>query len=160
MIKNYPLFLAIVCALTILPGGTKSQVITSVVGTFTGDGYSATSIGLNPVGEVVDAAGNMYIAVPDRHVVLKLSSTGIFTTIAGTGRWGGRAQLLINASDKLDINIAADFVREDDSSSGFSSGPSIGVMLPRRRRQGGTPTCRCRSELFWSTTSSRRSFIS
>ncbi len=85
MIKNYSLFLAVLCALTILPGGAKSQIITSVVGNFNSDGYGPTSIGLNPVGEVLDAAGNMYIAVPDRHIVLKLSAAGTFSTLAGTG---------------------------------------------------------------------------
>ena len=84
--KNFYLLTFIVFA--ILPGLGKAQVISTVAGTFNGDGYSARSIGLNPVGAVTDSLGNMYIAVPDRHVVMKLSVAGVFSTVAGTGVYG------------------------------------------------------------------------
>jgi iron complex outermembrane recepter protein len=47
------------------------------------------------------------------------------TAIDGTGRYGIRQQFLINASDKLSINIDGDLELENDSSAGFSSGGGI-----------------------------------
>jgi sugar lactone lactonase YvrE len=56
-----------------------------------GDGGLATSAELNaPSGIAVDSAGNIYISDPIINVVRKVSaSTGIITTIAGTGQYGG-----------------------------------------------------------------------
>ncbi len=66
-------------------------MITTVVGTgtasYSGDGDTATSAALNgPVGVAVDSSGNLYIADMNNHRVRKVTmSTGIITTIAGTG---------------------------------------------------------------------------
>ncbi|MEO6723210.1 MAG: T9SS type A sorting domain-containing protein [Ferruginibacter sp.] len=86
MIKKY--FYSLAILFTIFQSALNAQTINTLVGTFTGDGYNATSIGLNPVGQAMDAAGNLYIAVPDRHVVVKLSTAGIYSTVAGTGIYG------------------------------------------------------------------------
>ncbi len=51
------------------------------------------------------------------------------TVTGGTGRWGVRQQFLINASDKLSINITGDLVVENDSSAGFSSGGGITTLF-------------------------------
>ena len=51
------------------------------------------------------------------------------TVTAGTGRYGGRLQFLINASDKLSINVSGDLVIENDSSAGFSSGGGITTLF-------------------------------
>ena len=74
---------------------TKSTgVITTVAGTgpqgFTGDGGLATSATLrNPFGVVVDASGNMYIADTYNHCIRMVTkSTGVITTVAGTGSYG------------------------------------------------------------------------
>jgi iron complex outermembrane receptor protein len=48
---------------------------------------------------------------------------------AGVGRYGARQQFLINASDKLSINIAADIENENDTSAGFSSGGGISTVF-------------------------------
>lgn len=45
-----------------------------------------------------------------------------------TGRYGGRLQFLINATEDLSINISGDLVLENDSSAGFSSGGGISTL--------------------------------
>ena len=74
---------------------TKSTgIITTVAGTgiqgYTGDGGLATSALLNyPYGFAIDTTGNMYITDYFNQVVRKVtSSTGIITTVAGTGSPG------------------------------------------------------------------------
>lgn len=47
------------------------------------------------------------------------------TSVGSTGRYGVRQKFLINASDKLTIDISGDLERENDSSAGFSSGGGI-----------------------------------
>jgi len=67
--------------------------ITTVAGNgFTGrsgDGGAATSATLNrPQGVAVDAAGNLYIADTDNHVVRKVAVDGTISTLAGNGTRG------------------------------------------------------------------------
>ena len=68
-------------------------VITTVAGNgtggFSGDGVAATSTRLNSPGGVwVDTSGNIYIADSSNHRIRKVASTGIITTVAGTGTAG------------------------------------------------------------------------
>jgi len=78
--------LALGCAYT-----ATAQTITTLAGTgtagYTADGVAASTSGLNnPYGVAVDAAGNVYIADNANHRIRKVAySTGIITTIAGTG---------------------------------------------------------------------------
>jgi sugar lactone lactonase YvrE len=71
-----------------------SGIITTVAGTGTagslGDGGNATSAQLSsPTGVAVDLSGNIYIADTWNHRIRKITvSTGIITTIAGTGTNG------------------------------------------------------------------------
>ncbi|GIU75703.1 MAG: hypothetical protein KatS3mg004_2790 [Bryobacteraceae bacterium] len=52
----------------------------------TGDGGSALEAKLNsPTGVAVDAAGNVYIADQMNHRIRKVDTSGIITTVAGTG---------------------------------------------------------------------------
>lgn len=74
-------------------GTNLPPIITTVAGTNTpgsaGDGGQATSARLNlPQSIVLDAAGNFYIADYNNHRVRKVSTTGVITTIAGTGTPG------------------------------------------------------------------------
>ena len=68
-----------------------SGVIETFAGTgtagFSGDGGLATAAALNnPIGVVVDAAGNVYISDNFNHRVrMVTAATGIITTVAGTG---------------------------------------------------------------------------
>lgn len=78
--------LAIGCALT-----SNAQTITTLAGTgtagYTADGVAASTSGLNnPFGVATDVAGNVYIADYGNHRIRKVDyTTGIITTIAGTG---------------------------------------------------------------------------
>ena len=73
---------------------TSTGIITTIAGTgtagYSGDGGLATNAKLNnPWGIAVDSAGNIYIADTQNHRIRKItSSTGIITTIAGTGTSG------------------------------------------------------------------------
>jgi sugar lactone lactonase YvrE len=68
--------------------------ITTVAGTgswgFSGEGGAATSATLNaPSGLAVDAAGNVFVADTGNHRIRKITvSTGLITTIAGSGTHG------------------------------------------------------------------------
>ncbi len=69
---------------------SKAQIISTVAGNgvigFSGDGGQATSAKLNkPTAVAFDASGNMYIADWGGNVIRKISTTGIITTVAGTG---------------------------------------------------------------------------
>ena len=71
----------------------SSGTISTIAGTgtygFGGDGGSATSSLLrNPWGVAVDGSGNVYIADTNNHRVRKVDSSGIISTIAGTGTSG------------------------------------------------------------------------
>ena len=71
----------------------SSGVITTIAGTgesgFSGDGGPAVEAQLAvPRGVAVDGAGNLYIADHDNDRIRKVDSTGIITTIAGSGEWG------------------------------------------------------------------------
>jgi sugar lactone lactonase YvrE len=72
----------------------STGIITTVVGTgtsgFSGDGGPATSAKVNrPVTPVLDSAGNIYFADDGNRRIRKVTaSTGVITTIAGTGATG------------------------------------------------------------------------
>ena len=72
----------------------STGIITTVAGNgtfgYTGDGGAATSAEVSLVETLtVDAAGNLYIPDEDNNVVRKVAaSTGIITTVAGTGATG------------------------------------------------------------------------
>jgi sugar lactone lactonase YvrE len=70
-----------------------SGVITTFAGTGTagsgGDGSPATGATLNfPVGVAIDTSGNVYISDFNANVVRKVNTSGIISTIAGTGTAG------------------------------------------------------------------------
>jgi uncharacterized protein (TIGR03437 family) len=67
------------------PTGTLVVVAGNSNAGFSGDGGAATSASLNfPAGLAVDSSGNLYIADANNNRIRKVSS-GIITTIAGTG---------------------------------------------------------------------------
>ncbi len=81
--------------LLILSGAkVHGQIINTYAGngtvTYAGNGGQATAAGLyDVVGVAVDDIGNVYIADSHNHAIRKVSvSTGIITTIAGTGTGG------------------------------------------------------------------------
>jgi sugar lactone lactonase YvrE len=71
-----------------------SGSVTTVAGTgapgFAGDGGPATSAALNgPVHLALDAAGNLYFTDSKNNRIRKVSTTGIITTVAGSGPENG-----------------------------------------------------------------------
>lgn len=90
-------------------------IITTIAGTgeqgFDGDGGAATSATLDsPQGIAIDTSGNLYIADTRNHRIRKVSTSGIITTIAGTGVAGfsGDGGAATSATINLPTAIAAD----------------------------------------------------
>ena len=71
----------------------QTGIISTIAGTgisgFSGDGGSAVSAEINDPGKiVVDAAGNIYFSDIHNYRIRKISTSGVITTIAGTGAIG------------------------------------------------------------------------
>ena len=49
------------------------------------DGTGSEALFASPMGMAIDAAGTLYVADADNHVVRKISATGVVTTLAGVG---------------------------------------------------------------------------
>ncbi|MCH8269257.1 MAG: hypothetical protein IH846_17270, partial [Acidobacteria bacterium] len=68
------------------PDGTITTVAGNGIMGFTGDGGQATGTSLNePRGVVVDSAGNFYIADESNNRIRRVDSSGVISTVAGTG---------------------------------------------------------------------------
>jgi len=94
---------------------SQNQIITTIAGTgvagYSGDGGAATSAKLNqPTKPAVDAAGNTYVVDNANNVIRKINSSGIITTIVGTGVAGysGDGGLATNARINYPWGIALD----------------------------------------------------
>ena len=93
----------------------STGIITTFAGTGTrgssGDGGAAISAQLNgPEGVLVDISGNVYIADFDNHKIRMVNSTGIITTIAGTGARGstGDGGAATSATLNYPIGVSVD----------------------------------------------------
>ncbi len=68
------------------PSGVISTIAGTGVAGYNGDNISAASAQLNlPYGLALDATGNLYVADGQNHRIRKISTTGVITTVAGTG---------------------------------------------------------------------------
>ncbi|HEY1242906.1 MAG TPA: hypothetical protein VGF16_20230 [Bryobacteraceae bacterium] len=73
----------------VTPDGVINTVAGTGVETYSGDGGPALQAGLDgPLSLAVDAAGNLYIADTNNHVIREVTPNGIIQTIAGTGASG------------------------------------------------------------------------
>jgi hypothetical protein len=82
----------VLLALLFVPFFANAQIIETVVGTgaagYSGDGGQATNAKINtPGGAVIDTNGNLYIADAN-NVIRKISTSGIISTVVGTGTSG------------------------------------------------------------------------
>lgn len=69
-------------------GNISTVAGTGAVG-YSGDGGPATAADMwSPIGLTVDDDGTLYVVENSNHIVRKIGSTGIITTIAGTGDFG------------------------------------------------------------------------
>jgi uncharacterized protein (TIGR03437 family) len=71
------------------PGGIITTVAGNGIGGFSGDGGPATSASLeNVFGVSVDASGNLFIADYYNNRIRKVSTSGVISTVAGSGTFG------------------------------------------------------------------------
>ncbi len=78
----FPLLLALAAACH------AQSVITTIAGVdpvFNGSGSPAINVPIGYVNGVVDGSGNAYFTDPLEHLVLRVSSTGILSVVAGNG---------------------------------------------------------------------------
>jgi sugar lactone lactonase YvrE len=83
-----------------------SGIITTIAGTgvsgYNGDNIPATSAYLNsPTAVVLNSAGNLFFSDESNNRVRKIDSTGVITTIAGTGVWGYNGDHILATSAML-----------------------------------------------------------
>lgn len=109
-----------------------AQIITTIAGngvgtgTYTGDGGPATDAGMDgPSGVTMDRAGNLYITEFNNHVVRKVSTTGIISTIAGTGTNGYNGDGIPATAARL--YRAADVVIDDSGKVYIADGSNYRV---------------------------------
>ncbi|MBA3663048.1 MAG: T9SS type A sorting domain-containing protein [Bacteroidetes bacterium] len=95
---------------------TKAQIINTIAGTgvsgYSGDGAAATIATLNnPAAVAVDAAGNIYIADASNNSIRKVNTSGIISTLAGTGVAGysgdGAAATLATLNGPIGVAVDA-----------------------------------------------------
>jgi Bacterial Ig domain/Secretion system C-terminal sorting domain len=94
----------------------SAGVITTIAGTsgipgYLGDGGPATAAQLNyPYGMAFDTSGNMYFADNWNNVIRRISTTGVITTVAGTGTAGysGDAGAATSATLNRPTDVAID----------------------------------------------------
>ncbi|MFM8518331.1 MAG: hypothetical protein ACKODA_10740, partial [Nevskiaceae bacterium] len=89
--------------------------ITTVAGTgeqgYSGDGAAATEALLNyPLGIAIDGSGNLYVADTQNARIRRVSTSGVITTIAGTGQWGysGDGGAATRAQFNYPVDVAFD----------------------------------------------------
>lgn len=90
---------------------STNGIISTIAGTgvagYNGDNINATAAQLNfPYGLAFDVAGNLYVADGVNHRIRKISTTGIISTVAGTGVAGFSGDNIQATSSRLNDPIA------------------------------------------------------
>ncbi len=101
------------CIRKINTSGIISTIAGTGVGGFSGDGAAATSAQLDhPFGVTKDVAGNLYITDYNNHRIRKISTTGIITTVGGTGTpgYGGDGSPAVTAQLNYPAGISIDAI--------------------------------------------------
>ncbi|MEY3416327.1 MAG: hypothetical protein RL060_438 [Bacteroidota bacterium] len=90
--------------------GIASTIAGTGTGSYTGDGGLATAATLNnPTNICINSAGDLLIADANNHVVRKITtSTGIITTVAGTGTGGDQVGVATSSRLKYPKGVAVD----------------------------------------------------
>ncbi len=110
-------FLLSLLSVTLFYGVSIAQTITTIAGNgsagYSGDGGAATAATLfYPHGLSFDPYGNLYVADEHNHRIRKISSSGIISTVAGTGTAGfsGDGGPATNAMIDQPYDVACDAV--------------------------------------------------
>ncbi len=100
--------------------GIISTYVGTGTGGYSGDGGPAREAKVsNPLGIATDQAGNLYIADQYNHVIRKVDTTGVITTVAGKGTSGfsgdgGRATLAqLNGPNDVTVDSAGNLFISD-----------------------------------------------
>jgi uncharacterized protein (TIGR03437 family) len=108
------IFPAMCLVVAVWPANAQTTITTFAgngIATFSGDGGSARSAGLDhPRGVAIGSNGTIYISDVDNHRIRAVSSTGLIATIAGNGLFGvsGDGGLAVNASFSDLMGLALD----------------------------------------------------
>lgn len=92
------------------------------------NGPAITSEFYAPSGEVVDAAGNLYVSDQGNNVIRKITPAGVVTTFAGTGAAGYRN----GAVDSAHLTGASDSLAKFDSPQGLCIDASGNIYVADR----------------------------
>ena len=94
----------------VTPGGIISTVAGTGIYGNTGDGGAATAANIYVSSMAIDPLGNIYISNKTDHIIRKINTSGIITTIAGNGVAGfsGDGGLATAATLNAPANIAID----------------------------------------------------
>ncbi len=114
-------------------------IITTVAGTgaagYSGDGYAATNATFNfPNMIVMDHLGNMFIADQQNSAIRKISTSGIVTTVAGTGAAGYNGDNIpaisaeLNYPDGVGIDDSGNVIIADMHNSRVRKVNSAGII--------------------------------
>ncbi len=111
--------------ITTVAGHTTAGACDASAGAYSGDGAAATSAKLySPKGTAVDSSGNLYIADAANYRVREVTaSTGIITTVAGTGTAGysgdgGQAtSAMLNAPANITLDSSGNLYIADTSNN-------------------------------------------
>ncbi len=124
---------------TIRKVDAATQEITTVAGTgtggYSGDGGQATSaMLLDPFDVSVDSSGNIYIADKGNHRIRKVDTSGIITTVAGTGKSGGSGDGGLATAAKLDnpmgvlVDASGNIIFSDSSNAAVRMVTTSGII--------------------------------
>ncbi|KAF0242059.1 MAG: hypothetical protein FD167_3922, partial [bacterium] len=90
----------------------RDSEITTIAGgvPFLGDSGQATSAAMHPIGVAVDSSGNIFVVDSTNHRIRRIDTTGVITTVAGSGTAGfsGDGALALSASLNTPEAIALD----------------------------------------------------
>ena len=90
---------------------TSAGVVTTLAGNGTAgfvNGNGTTAQFNNPIGIAVDGSGNVYVADAENHRVRKITSSGVVTTLAGSGTAGFANGNGTSASFAVPLDVAVD----------------------------------------------------
>ncbi len=122
-----------------LAGNSYGQIITTVAGTdsagYNGDNIAATAAQLlTPTFVAIDATGNIYVSDYGNSRIRKISTSGIITTIAGTGTagyngdWIQATDAQISNCDGITLDNLGNLYISDDYNNRIRKVNSAGII--------------------------------